>query len=98
MNKRELCKRLAASLDKSQKECSEFLDAILLLIEESLAEREEVKFIGFGTFKLVHRASRNARNPASGEPIVTKEKWMPIFVPGDRLKTACSADEAAEDE
>lgn len=84
MNKTELSKQLATSLDKSQKECREFLDATLSLIETSLVERKDVKLSGFGTFKLKHRPSRDAQIPSSGE-------WVPTFVSADRLVTACSS-------
>jgi nucleoid DNA-binding protein len=91
MNKNQLVTQLAQSLNKSRKECGEFLEATLLLFEKTLAQREDISLRGFGTFKLKHRPSRDAQNPASGEWLVTQEKYIPVFTPAKSLVVNCSS-------
>jgi nucleoid DNA-binding protein len=102
MNKNQLVAQLAQSLNKSRKECGEFLEATLLLIEKTLAQREDISLRGFGTFKLKHRPSRDAQNPASGEWLVTQEKYIPVFTPAKSLVANCSSgleeDSSSDDE
>jgi integration host factor subunit beta len=102
MNKNQLVAQLAQSLNKSRKECGEFLEATLLLLEKALVQQEGVSLRGFGTFKLKHRPSRDAQNPASGEWLVTQEKYIPVFTPAKSLVANCSSglqeDSSSDDE
>jgi nucleoid DNA-binding protein len=91
MNKNQLASHLAQSLNKSRKECRDFLDATLLLLEKTLAQQEDISLSGFGTFKLKRRPSREARNPATGERVVAKEKMIPVFTPAKSLVVNCSS-------
>jgi integration host factor subunit beta len=91
MNKNQLVAQLAQFLNKPRKECGEFLEATLLLLEKTLAQREDISIRGFGTFKLKHRPSRDAQNPASGEWLVTQEKYIPVFTPAKSLVANCSS-------
>ena len=44
------------------------VDLIFDEIEQSLINGEEVKFAGFGSFKILQKAERAGRNPKTGEP------------------------------
>ncbi len=41
---------------------------------------------GFGSFALRYRPPRSARNPKTGEYVVTEGKYVPHFKPGKELK------------
>jgi len=102
MNKNQLASKLAQSLNRSKKECREFLDATLLLLEKALVQQEDISLRGFGTFKLKHRPPRDTLNPATGEWVVTKDKYMPVFTPAKSLVVNCSSgleeDSSSDDE
>jgi DNA-binding protein HU-beta len=44
--------------------------------------------VGFGSFKVVDRPEREARNPRTGEKIEVPASKVPKFVPGKGLKDA----------
>ncbi len=45
-----------------------------------------IEIRGFGSFALRHRPSRTARNPKTGEYVMTEEKFAPHFKPGKELR------------
>lgn len=69
MNKEGLKKIVAEKLDVSQAQAGETINTVMDVIKESLIGGDDVKLVGFGTFKLVDRAARKGRNPQTGEEI-----------------------------
>ena len=55
-------------------------------IAESLARGERVELRGFGAFSVKHRPARIGRNPRSGDPVHTEEKFSPYFKAGKELR------------
>lgn len=45
-----------------------------------------IEIRGFGSFALRHRPPRAARNPKTGEYVMTEEKYAPHFKPGKELR------------
>lgn len=86
MNKKELIAAMAAASGESQATCDRVLDAFIDTVGKSLAKREPVALVGFGTFTAKRRAERQGRNPATGEPMVVKAKTSPTFKAGKTLK------------
>ena len=58
MNKKELVKEIADKTGFTQKDTETILDSTIKTIEEALKNGNEVKFVGFGTFKKVKRKAR----------------------------------------
>lgn len=73
-----------AKLPKSQAET--MIDIFIELIQKSVSEGEEVKFVGFGTFDQANRRSRNGHNPKTGTSIVIPASKVPRFRPGKDFK------------
>lgn len=67
---------------------SAFLAFTLAAITESLKEGDAVQLVGFGTFKVNHRAERTGRNPQTGKEIKIAAANVPAFVSGKALKDA----------
>lgn len=86
MNKKELIDALASKTGKSRKEASEFLEAFLNTVTEELKKGEAVNLVGFGSFKVVDRPAREARNPRTGEKIQIPARKVPVFRVGKGLK------------
>ena len=87
MNKGELIAALTAKIG-SKKDSEKFLDAFVETVTEALANEEKVQLVGFGTFEVRDKASREARNPLTGETMFIPAKKAPAFKPGKALKDA----------
>ena len=86
MNKTELVKKVAAENNLSQKDAAAAVESVLDSIVASLAAREPVTLIGFGTFSCKHRDARTGRNPATGKEIKIAASNTPVFKAGKAFK------------
>ncbi len=74
--------------EASKKECEIFANAFLDSITECLANGDNVKFTGFGSFEVRQRKERTCTNPQTGEKISVPESKSPVFRAGKNLKAA----------
>lgn len=88
MNKGELIEALATQTGQSKAAAAKSLDALLELITKTVAKKQDVTLIGFGTFKAAKRAARKGKNPRTGEPLKIPATTIPRFSPGARFKEA----------
>lgn len=88
MNKTNLIDTIAEKADLSKAQAKVVLEATFSAIEGALKEGDQVQLIGFGTFKVNHRAARVGRNPQTGEKIQIAATNVPAFVAGKALKEA----------
>ncbi|MGL4600365.1 MAG: nucleoid-associated protein HU-alpha [Plesiomonas sp.] len=86
MNKTQLIDAIAEKADLSKVQAKAALESMLTAITESLKEGDPVQLVGFGTFKVNHRAARTGRNPQTGKEIQIAEANVPAFVAGKALK------------
>jgi DNA-binding protein HU-beta len=88
IGRQELSKRIAKQAKLSQKQASEALEATLDVIREALQEGEEVRLVGFGSFKVRQSAARKGVNPRDRQPIEVPAKERVRFFPGKELSEA----------
>ncbi|RXJ72364.1 DNA-binding protein HU-alpha [Veronia nyctiphanis] len=88
MNKTNLIDLIAEKADLSKTQAKAALEATLSGIEGALKDGDQVQLIGFGTFKINHRAARTGRNPQTGAEIQIAAANVPAFVAGKALKDA----------
>lgn len=88
MNKSELINQIAMSADISRTAASRALAATVSAVKGALKEGGMVTLVGFGTFYVGKRASRNGRNPRTGATIQIDAAKIPKFRPGKGLKDA----------
>ena len=69
-----------------QKDAEMAVAEILGAIHAALVHGDRVEIRGFGSFSLNYRASRQARNPKTGEPVAVPGKWVPLFKAGKELR------------
>lgn len=69
-------------------QATRIVDAIFDTITKELAKGGEVAIAGFGTFRVAKRASRQGRNPKTGETITIKASIAPKFRAAKQLKEA----------
>ncbi len=90
MNKSELAERLAGRTGMSKAAAKDAVDGVFEVIGEALANGEEARILGFGTFGTRNRPARTARNPRTGEALSVAASTVPVFKAGTRLKDAVS--------
>ncbi|MBL8395158.1 MAG: HU family DNA-binding protein [Candidatus Accumulibacter sp.] len=86
MNKSEMIDAIAAHSELSKAASAKALDAVIETIIETVARGEAVTLVGFGSFKASERASREGKNPKSGEKILIPQTTVPKFAAGATFK------------
>ncbi|HHJ00863.1 integration host factor [Candidatus Aerophobetes bacterium] len=88
MNKAELVDAVAAEVGLSKKDVNNVIDALISAITDSLARKEKVTLVGFGTFQVQRRKTRQGVNPQTRAKITIPAKDVPKFKPGKALREA----------
>ena len=88
MNKTELINAVAEKAALSKKDAEAAVTAALDAVAAALAEGDEVRLVGFGTFEVKERAARPGVNPRTKEPITIAASKSVVFKPGKALKDA----------
>ncbi len=89
MNKAELIEVVAEAVDGlSKADATRAVDAVLNGINEALQKGDQITLVGFGTFKVKHRAARTGRNPRTGESMEISASNSVGFKAGKALKDA----------
>ena len=85
MNKAELIEELATKTKTTKAECGRWLDAFTTTVTKQM-KKDEVRLVGFGTFKSTKRKARVGRNPQTGAEIKIAARRVPVFKAGKDLK------------
>lgn len=90
MNKNELIDFIAkkSKSDISKTLITEILDLAFEGIEAELKKGGDVRFVGFGTFKIARRKASTGRNPRTGATIKIAAANRVKFTAGKELKEA----------
>mgnify|MGYP002510314455 CR=1 FL=1 len=88
MNKQELITEILNRTGLIKKDAEDAVIAFMDVVKDSLIKGEKVSLSGFGTFEVVERAARTARNPKTGESIEVGASKSPKFKPSKSLKEA----------
>ncbi|MFT5412404.1 MAG: DNA-binding protein HU-beta [Verrucomicrobiales bacterium] len=88
MNKAELCEKTQQALgdEASKANAEKAVKAVLDAIADGVRKDEVVQLIGFGTFKVSHRAARMGRNPKTGEAMQINASKSVKFSPSAAFK------------
>lgn len=88
MTKPELIDAVAERTGMKKKDAALAVDAVLDTITDTLAKKEQITLVGFGTFEARTRAGRTGRNPRTGEQISIPPRTAIAFRPGSKLREA----------
>ena len=89
LTKPEFIKLVTEASDcETNVESEKAINAFMAGIQKALANGDDVSLVGFGTFKVNHRAERQGRNPATGESMTIKASNAVGFKSGKDLKEA----------
>ncbi len=86
MTKTELVRILAEKIGLKIEEVERVIDGAIALIMDSLKKGDYVQIRGFGTFRVVKRKARIARNPKKGEIVPLDDRYVPDFKPTREFK------------
>lgn len=92
MNKTELVAAVAAKADISKKDAEKAVTALFDTIIEKVADGEEIRVVGFGTFERHERKERTGCNPKTKEKITIPASKVPAFKAGKAFKEAVDAE------
>jgi nucleoid DNA-binding protein len=90
VGREQLTRSIAQSADISQKQAQAALEATIVTIREALQNGDEVRLVGFGSFKVRTSAARRGVNPRDRQPIEVPAKDRVRFSPGKELSDAVS--------
>ncbi|WP_185868484.1 HU family DNA-binding protein [Blattabacterium cuenoti] len=85
MNKTELVNSIAEKTGITKITAKHITDAFIQTVIESLKKGDKVTLVGFGTFSVVKRNSRQGVNPRTGKKIYIPEKKVAKFKIGAEL-------------
>ena len=91
MNKAEMADRLATRTGMKKAAAKDAVDSVFATIGEALANGDEVRIAGFGTFAARTRPARTGCNPRTGEAISISASKSPSFKAGEALRDAVDA-------
>ena len=83
MNKEELVAEVSKKAKCTQKDAAAVLAAFIDTVQKTVAKKQKVTLVGFGTFEARKRAARNGRNPQTGKAIKIAAKSVPAFSAGN---------------
>jgi DNA-binding protein HU-beta len=86
MNKSDLIDAVAKRSEVTKTLAAQVVDAVLATVTETLGTGEDVALSGFGTFAVIERPERQARNPRTGESVTVAAGKVVKFKPGKGLK------------
>lgn len=85
MNKYGLAADVADRVGISKKDAAIIVDAVLDSITDALRSSERVQLVGFGSFEVRSRASREGRNPGSPKKKLKSRRPQCLYLKPERL-------------
>ncbi len=79
MTKQQLITEMSTKAEMTKLDTEKVLKAFIDTVTETLAKGEKIQLVGFGSFEVVERASREGRNPATGESMHIESSKAPKF-------------------
>lgn len=92
MTKSEIAAKVSMITYLSKKESAEIVGNVFDLLKSTLESGENIKISGFGNFEIKEKASRQGRNPQTGEMIEISARRILTFKPSQVLKKALNED------
>ena len=88
MNKKEFVNVFSKDTGISKKQTGEMLEHFFRMIEVTLQQGSEIKFPGFGSFKISKVKAKTVTNPQNKQKMDIQAYNRVRFIPGKKLKDA----------
>lgn len=85
MNKQQLCTHLAKQTKMSKTKCMALIDSTFDAISGALKKGQEVRLVGFGSWKRTKRKARPGRNPQTGKKLTIPARNVAKFSMSEHL-------------
>lgn len=82
----DFANRLRERFGLTTADAGKLVDVVFDEIREALINGEDVKFAGFGTFKILTKSARMGRNPKTGAPAVISARRVATFRPSNEFR------------
>ncbi|MEJ2691423.1 MAG: integration host factor subunit alpha [Deltaproteobacteria bacterium] len=92
MTKADLIENVYLKTGYSKKEAAQIVEDVFDLIKSTLENGEKIKIAGFGNFVVQSKATRNGRNPQTGEALEISSRKVLTFKPSQILKGAINGE------
>ena len=86
ITRNDLAMRLRDKFGLTATDAYKMIDIIFGEIGDALVNGEDVKFSGFGTFKILTKSARIGRNPKTGVPAVISARRVTSFRPSTEFR------------
>lgn len=86
ITRNDLANALRENFGLTATDAYKMIDVIFDEIGESLVNGNDVKFSGFGTFKILTKSARVGRNPKTGVPAVISARRVATFRPSSEFR------------
>ena len=87
MTKADIVNQIAESTGLTKTDATAVVEQFLRSVISALQQGDHIEIRGFGTFKVVTRASRTGRNPKTGDVVKIPERPVPVFKPSRELRS-----------
>lgn len=94
MNKGQLIEKVSHECAISKKAAEAVIDCTVENIIKAVTKGDDVRLMGFGSFKNVKRKAKTARNPKTGEAVEVPAKFAPKFQAAKDFKDRVGAKKA----
>ncbi len=86
MTKADVIARIASQTGLTKTDVRAVVEGFLDSVKYSLKKDDPQEIRGFGTFYIISRAPRTARNPRTGDEVKIPSRRMPVFKPSREMK------------
>lgn len=90
MTKADIVDVIAASTGLTKIETEAVVNGFLQTVIDAMKRGDTIELRGFGSFKVVKRAQRVARNPKTNEEVIVPEQHVPVLKISKDFKKAVS--------
>ncbi len=88
MTKADIVEIIAGSTGLSKVETEAIVKGFLDTVIDAMKRGETIELRGFGSFKVVKRAQRVARNPKTNQEVIVPEQYIPTLKISKEFKRA----------
>ena len=88
INKKQLFQTIAERTGLTKFQVKEVVECLIAEVTKHMVQGHEVRLVGFGSFQVRQRVSRQGRNPQTGDKITIPTTRTPTFLAGKALKDA----------
>ena len=86
MTKADIVNQIAEATGLTKTDTAAVVEGFLASVTSAMQQGEHIEIRGFGTFKVVTRASRTGRNHKTGDVVKIPQRPVPVFKPSRELR------------